>query len=63
MNDLETVLYLQDQVDKLKALNGELCAAMIEKTDTARGLYADLKAAAPDLARVWARSKPWLEVG
>ena len=54
---------LEDKVDNLKDVNGELCARFNAANELARGLYADLAAAAPDLARVWERAHPELGGG
>lgn len=51
---------LEDKIDNLKDVNGELCSRFNAATELARGLYADLAAAAPDLARVWERAHPEL---
>ena len=54
---------LQEQVDRLLPLNGELCAEVNAGNKLVRGLYADLKGVAPDLARVWARAYPSIDPG
>lgn len=54
---------LEDKVDYLKDVNGDLCARFNAANELARGLYADLAAAAPDLARVWERAHPELGGG
>ena len=53
---VETYEDIQHDKDKLLELNGELCIEIKAKDRLIRGLYADLRAVAPDLARVWARS-------
>lgn len=35
-------------------------ARKVDYEEVARAIHADLKAAAPDLARVWEREHPWL---
>lgn len=54
---------IQHDKDKLLELNGELCIEIKAKDRLIRGLYADLRNVAPDLARIWARAYPELGGG
>ncbi len=54
---------LEAENDKLKEVNGDMCARVNRAEDMARGLHADLKGVAPDLARVWERAHPELGGG